>query len=617
MDKSEIRLPNEILDIIFKYTDNEKNVIPFFKYISPTTVEFLLRNVEFQKQITNENIPLLKILSGIPKYNKKLNWNVWTASSNIPSNKFLKEFGKKINWKTFTLHNLSMPVFILREFKKDLNWPNVSLNIDDNLIEEFKDLVSWKIISNRKDLSFNTIDIFNKELNFSTISANYILPINLIRKFADKINWDIVSNYIPYACTTEFTTKINWDIISKRSDLKWNFITNHDQMLNWDIISKLCNIEYKYIFMHRNQINWDVISFNKAFKYHVNQPYIDTCKNYINWNLLRQYDLTEEFITINAKYINFNLLNLSELYKSIGIHYHSEKSQLSTTFLNQFADKLDWHFISRTQTTTLNFCKNFYNYINWEIINNKKEIEWEILVEFPEKINWKKASVYVCLFTLRFNRVVDYVDWAIISKRSDLTDRFANKYIEYLILDQDSNSNLEAIITKFPESADWKNISKRTDLSNEFIRKFSYKFNWSIISNRKDLSENFVENFADLIKWYKLNVSQFSVSFCTKFKDNIVWNSKTLYNAPEHLIIKFIDYINIYDIKRKLTNKFTNNFMMKFYTEINLVHVLEKKVASKKILKYIVMNNQLEKNVDHVPLTNEQHAVAISKFTIL
>ena len=167
------------------------------------------------------------------------------------------------------------------------------------------------------------------------------------------------------------------------------------------------------------------------------------------------------------------------------------------------------------------------------------------------------------------------VDWKIISRNPNLTEKFIEKHADKA--DWHCISRYQRLSEKFIEKhadeVDWYYISIYQKLSEEFIEKHADEVNWYWISKYQKLSEEFIERHADEVDWYWISRCQkLSEKFIEKYADEVNW---TCISECQKLSEEFIEmhadevdwmYISKY---QKLSEKFIGIHADELYASIN------------------------------------------------
>ena len=110
-------LPDEILDIIFKYVNNIKLIVSFRNILSNNTIKYILdNNIEnITNEVSSNNIPLFKIILDI---NYLVNWDN-ISRYQIISEDFIREFANKVNWYEISKYQISYNQTLSEDFIRE------------------------------------------------------------------------------------------------------------------------------------------------------------------------------------------------------------------------------------------------------------------------------------------------------------------------------------------------------------------------------------------------------------------------------------------------------------------------------------------------------------------
>ena len=87
-------LPNEILDIIFKYTNNQQFVLPFINILSTGTIKHLYKYKTIDNEAKNGNLNIIKILFKIGQDCTKKAMDFASANGHLQIVKYLHSIKK-------------------------------------------------------------------------------------------------------------------------------------------------------------------------------------------------------------------------------------------------------------------------------------------------------------------------------------------------------------------------------------------------------------------------------------------------------------------------------------------------------------------------------------------
>lgn len=129
------KLPVEIIDLIFKYTDHTM-VLWFCKYMSNSTMKHLLQNLMFKDQIKKNNIITLRYMFKFRNY--KILQSQFKSSIIIANT-----FPSDIDWAYLNKQRLSEDFIV--EFQLKLDWKKLSRysRLSEAFVLAFKDKVDW------------------------------------------------------------------------------------------------------------------------------------------------------------------------------------------------------------------------------------------------------------------------------------------------------------------------------------------------------------------------------------------------------------------------------------------------------------------------------------------
>lgn len=134
------------------------------------------------------------------------------------------------------------------------------------------------------------------------------------------------------------------------------------------------------------------------------------------------------------------------------------KSTLPEYFINEYRNKVDWHYISSYQKLSEDFIRKFRNRVDWYAICCKQNLSEEFIREFMKKIDQR--------WVFRYQK---------------LSENFIR---EFEI-----------------ERGNWEYISHYQKLSEEFVREFRNRVNWYYIYRYQKLSTSFTREFRGVIQW--------------------------------------------------------------------------------------------------------------------
>jgi hypothetical protein len=281
------------------------------------------------------------------KYNKKINWNMHSLSSNPNITTEIIEDYPNMGWQ-WNFQGVSDNINIDLDFVKnneDKPWNNFALSKNPSLAEHIgqPDTIDWvwKYVCCNKKVSEGILEQNIEKLDWVSLSYyNCNLSWKFIEENINKNwNWDRVSSF---PC-------INIDIVKAYPDIDWNFsvlsknksitikdIKNNPQ-LNWDtdMICSNPNLTIEDVLQDRNLFsNWGNITSNESITQDIIEQYtnlpwdIDSIviKSGINIDfVLKYYYLDWDWFLLSSSYsISFtDILNNYKLnWVSYGLAYN-------------------------------------------------------------------------------------------------------------------------------------------------------------------------------------------------------------------------------------------------------------------------------------------------------
>lgn len=157
-------------------------------------------------------------------------------------------------------------------------------SLDEEFVEEFREVMDWEIVSQRSDLSLSFIERFESMLDWETLSLNYPLSIDFAELFGENIEWDIVhgNDTIHEAFIIEFEdvwTEDQWDDISEHLRLTEPFIRRMQDRLNWEYISSDQTLSSEFIREFKDKVIWPLVSYFQT----IDKPLFLEFKDRIDW----------------------------------------------------------------------------------------------------------------------------------------------------------------------------------------------------------------------------------------------------------------------------------------------------------------------------------------------
>lgn len=172
----------------------------------------------------------------LEKIDVNLNWealtnhendNAWGNEDLLSKMAKNSDISSKVNWKFISeqkVFPLKVELLMILPFDK-LNWKTISQrrNVFD-IIDAFKDMLDWKIISSSKHLNVSEIEVLYKYkdyLDWHTICSreDFQITNQILNEFANYIDWDKASSSLHIDFTRElvdnYQDRWNWPVLVK------------------------------------------------------------------------------------------------------------------------------------------------------------------------------------------------------------------------------------------------------------------------------------------------------------------------------------------------------------------------------------------------------------------
>lgn len=381
-------------------------------------------------------------LNFIQQYQEKWNWDILSKNTDINTDwKYLSKFSDKWDWSYISLRSNFLKGTNLSYFQDDKL--NKAKEVNLNTLDRFKDKIDWQALSKRQDVIFDDTLIekfIDKGWDFFALSNSKGLRITneFLLKYAGK-DWDYQAlsqnkslnfNFYKIAEESEKQDETNvlielkdknwdWEFLSTRNDVELRHILFRetlDKDWKWkEITSKLDfnGIEAFLDLLQDKDIDWEYVQTKAKFK-----PTPEIIEKYADkwdWELFSQNENLEidvDFIKKHTDKWNFyTLTNNKILLESIdnfiefpnknwNFSFLISKKEFLTnlSFLEIFADKLDWNTISKSEL--VEFSPEWLEKFKWQW--NFNVLQKNILIERNEEFKSAISEILLENPTIRF-----------------------------------------------------------------------------------------------------------------------------------------------------------------------------------------------------------------------
>ena len=133
--------------------------------------------------------------------------------------------------------------------------------------------------------------------------------------------------------------------------------------------------------------------------------------------------------------------------------------------------------------------------------NLSEELFENFIEKYADKVDWKYISVYQKLSETFIEKHTDEVNWGCISECQKLSETFIEKHADKVDWEYISKYQKlsETFIEKHADKVNWGRISKYQKLSETFIESHTDEVDWDWISEYQKLSEAFIERYTNIL----------------------------------------------------------------------------------------------------------------------
>ena len=427
-------------------------------------------------------------------YNDLYYWDFYALSQNEAINwhpSLLKIKKKQWDWKYLSEHSKCFS-----DYSGAKNQSNLSKNI-----KQFKDVLDFGKLSNRNDITFD--DSLLKEFN------------------SEAWDWKSISSSEKLSVSNEF--------LIKNQDKDWDWCQlsqSHKLIIDKELLGKT------------KQRNWDwgCLSSNPALKISLSDLLSLEISNW-DWVALSgrndiEFDNESVISTIDKPQITWDWTLLSS---------RRDLTYDENLILKIIHKPIDWKCVSSVDTfvPSVNVLSKLSSYeLDWDAISQNNSLTKDVLWPYREKLNWhfvSQSETFQRLGRDFFHKYRDYLDWAIISKSTNFSLSIENLRefkddVYWRIIDQrDDFLYTNELIESFPDYIDWSEASRANTINFtiDFVKKYSDRWDWkALLSNplivqKEDL---YYSAFKEKINGVKF-IDRFSV------KNPKVYHFAHLFNA--------------------------------------------------------------------------------------
>ena len=161
---------------------------------------------------------------------------------------------------------------------------------------------------------------------------------------------------------------------------------------------------------------------------------------------------------------------IKALISSLKLSLPSYNGRLTKQVIQEFADKVDWYYISEYQRLSEDFIREFADKVDWDWISEYQRLSEDFIREFKDRVSWRWISEYQTLSEDFIREFVDRVNWEWISKCQRLSEDSIREFADRIDIDVYREVNVEKTLAQKLEEI--KQYSKAHDL--EFDGQYLY-----------------------------------------------------------------------------------------------------------------------------------------------
>lgn len=303
----------------------------------------------------------------------------------------------------------------------------------------------------------------------------------------------------------------------------------------------------------------------------------------INWDDEETYiggGFSEEFIKEFADKINWSYLTkyqsfehdeLCKYANRIDWKVASQYQILPEPIISAHRYEVDWDAISTCQTLNCAFIDMMNEYVNWNRVSKSQKLNYDLLIKYIDKINWTMASFYQnSSIPIEFIREhPEYIEWSSFSSRLTENDMLiVEEFVDYINWDNIHFALGIEFVVLNESYMNWDNVSRYETFTDQFIAAYDYEINWEIASEYQTLSEDVIREHEDRVDWEKISIHQtLSEPFIHEYKDSVSWVHIAFNQSlSKEFIDDHIEYLHKYLIilfdRDMYSDEFINEFRL-------------------------------------------------------
>jgi len=489
----------------------------------------------------------------LEEFKENWDWEFISSQNKIDfSVNFILKFRNNIDWRILSRNNhLNYTIEILEASKDKIEWDYVSQSnkLDFNIIERFKDYLSWILLSANKNLRLDSLKIskFKQYWNWGELSRNSSIEIDsyILKEFEEYWDW---SEIAVDKRINQFLSKFNWSDLSPadQDKLLINFLKQYHEKWSWKIIksNSYISFKYEYLSFFKSKEIWEEIAQDDRFI--LSTKNIEVYEDKLSWDALSH----------NPKLIDAK--NISRFIDKWNWNILSQNIDLISDFkvIDQFRDYWNWDVLSTSFTSFTNdILLKYKGHWNLKLIDYKKLVVNErFLIDFSDELDWDSISSgrYLSFNTKLLNQFKDYFNWDLLAKNDSLklTNNILSKFSDRLNIPLERYNEIsfnQIVLKYYIDRLNWDYVSESAsfDLDPKILNSFQERWNWQLLQRNPNLkfsylvlSEFFEKWNFDLFDYNKIQFDKDVLQLCEKKLDwDKLSKSGVLNISPEVLRI--------------------------------------------------------------------------------
>ena len=276
---------------------------------------------------------------------------------------------------------------------------------DATFLEKYKGKLYWNNICLHGNVSMSFINKYKDKINFHLLIRNINCPLKVYTQYTNKLKeeWDYISKIeLPVWVCKKISSHLNWSYVSILRHLSEDFIREFQNKVDWYYISKYQHLSETFIREFQDKVNWRCISGHQSLSEDFTREFI---KRIDLTELLSNYAVSENFLRDYMSGFD------GTREKPFGLRSITAYQKLSESFIRDFADSLDWVYISQYQHLSEDMIREFKDKVVWYYISKYQHLSEEFIKEFKDRVDWDCIANYqylsdnfICEFSAELSR---------------------------------------------------------------------------------------------------------------------------------------------------------------------------------------------------------------------